>query len=59
MGDWPEATLMRAMVQAFAAYERALIRARTSAAMYEHMIRRCQGSISRVGKEWYRSIYWI
>jgi DNA invertase Pin-like site-specific DNA recombinase len=33
VGDGPEAALMRAMVQAFAAYERALIRARTSAAL--------------------------
>ena len=33
VGDGPEAALMRAMVQAFAAYERALIRARTSVAL--------------------------
>ena len=33
VGDGPEAALMRAMVQAFAAYERALIRTRTSAAL--------------------------
>jgi len=33
VGDGPEAALLRAMVQAFAAYERALIRARTSAAL--------------------------
>lgn len=33
VGDGPEAALMRAMVQAFAAYERALIRARTKAAL--------------------------
>ena len=33
VGDGPEAALMRAMVQAFAAYERALIRARTRAAL--------------------------
>ena len=32
-GDGPEAALMRSIVQAFAAYERALIRIRTSAAM--------------------------
>ena len=33
VGSGPEAALMRAMVQAFAAYERALIRTRTSAAL--------------------------
>ena len=33
VGTGPEAALMRAMVQAFSAYERALIRARTSAAL--------------------------
>ena len=33
VGDGPEAALMRAMVQAFAAYERALIRTRTSVAL--------------------------
>ena len=33
VGVGPEAALMRAMVQAFAAYERALIRTRTSAAL--------------------------
>jgi site-specific DNA recombinase len=33
LGDGPEAALLRAMVDAFAAYERALIRARTRAAL--------------------------
>ena len=33
VGDGPEAALMRAMVQAFSAYERALIRSRTSSAL--------------------------
>jgi DNA invertase Pin-like site-specific DNA recombinase len=32
-GDGPESALLRAMVRAFAEYERALIRARTSAAL--------------------------
>jgi DNA invertase Pin-like site-specific DNA recombinase len=32
-GDGPESSLMRSIVQAFAAYERALIRMRTKAAM--------------------------